>query len=158
VHNRSLNVIRDRKKFSDGELPDVPGNLDVAGQLEAMELEEKMKADPGFLDGIDMMILDMMLEETHQRHRDDKAGSHTGVAMTGSQMGATLILAYPQLQSVPFIIYSSKDPEEIQAHLDELFEFTEFDENVNKNYRGFVPKRSDSGSELLEKAVQILSL
>ena len=40
VHNRSLNVLRDRKKFSDEELPEVAGDWDVSTQLEAMELEE----------------------------------------------------------------------------------------------------------------------
>jgi hypothetical protein len=102
------------------------------------------------------MILDMMLEEEHERHREDKAGSLEGVAMTGSQVGVSLILAHPQLRSVPFVIYSGREPEEIQSHLDELFEFAEFDEDINKNYRGFVPKHSDTCSELLEKAIQIL--
>jgi len=42
VHNRSLNVIRDRKKFSDEELPEVAGDWDVSTQIESMELEEKI--------------------------------------------------------------------------------------------------------------------
>jgi len=120
------------------------------------DLEDQIKADPDFLNGIGLMILDMMLEESHQRQREDKSGSHESVAMTGSQVGVSLILAHPQLRSVPFLIYSSREPEEIQAHLDELFEFAEFDEDINKNYQGFVPKRSEAGSELLEKALQIL--
>jgi len=49
VHNRSLNVVRDRKKFSDAEVPDVAGSLDVEQQMEALELEEKMKAVIGDL-------------------------------------------------------------------------------------------------------------
>ena len=43
VHNRCLNVIRDRKKFSDEELPDVAGDWDVSTQIESMELEEKIR-------------------------------------------------------------------------------------------------------------------
>ncbi|MFO7934264.1 MAG: RNA polymerase sigma-70 factor [Bacteroidales bacterium] len=43
VHNRSLNVIRDRKKFSAEEVPDVVGEVDVGAQIEAMELEEKIR-------------------------------------------------------------------------------------------------------------------
>jgi len=43
VHNRSLNLLRDRKKFSDEELPEVAGNWDVSTQIEAMELEEKIR-------------------------------------------------------------------------------------------------------------------
>lgn len=43
VHNRSLNVIRDRKKFSDEELPEVAGDWDVSTQIESMELEEKIR-------------------------------------------------------------------------------------------------------------------
>ncbi|MEN8204259.1 MAG: RNA polymerase sigma-70 factor [Bacteroidota bacterium] len=43
VHNRSLNVLRDRKKFSDEELPDVAGDWDVSAQIESMELEEKIR-------------------------------------------------------------------------------------------------------------------
>lgn len=42
VHNRSLNVIRDRKKFSSAELPDVAGEWDVSSTIESMELEEKI--------------------------------------------------------------------------------------------------------------------
>ena len=41
VHNRSLNVIRDRKKFSAGEVPEMAGVWDVNNQIESMELEEK---------------------------------------------------------------------------------------------------------------------
>ena len=43
VHNRSLNVIRDRKKFSSEEVPENPGEWDVSAQIEAMELEEKIR-------------------------------------------------------------------------------------------------------------------
>ncbi len=42
VHNRSLNVIRDRKKFSFEEVPDMAGDWDVSAQIESMELEEKI--------------------------------------------------------------------------------------------------------------------
>ncbi len=43
VHNRSLNVIRDRKKFSSEEVPDMAGEWDVSAQIESMELEEKIR-------------------------------------------------------------------------------------------------------------------
>ena len=43
VHNRSLNVIRDRKKFASGEVPDVAGEWDVSAQIESMELEGKIR-------------------------------------------------------------------------------------------------------------------
>ena len=43
VHNRSLNVIRDRKKFLSEEVPENPGEWDVSNQIEAMELEEKIR-------------------------------------------------------------------------------------------------------------------
>jgi RNA polymerase sigma-70 factor (ECF subfamily) len=43
VHNRSLNVIRDRKKFSSEEVPENAGEWDVSAQIEAMELEEKIR-------------------------------------------------------------------------------------------------------------------
>lgn len=42
VHNRSLNVIRDRKKFSSAQVPDVAGDWDVSSVIESMELEEKI--------------------------------------------------------------------------------------------------------------------
>lgn len=133
------------------------GGFDVRTATGPGDLEEKISADEGFLDGISLMILDMMLEETHERQREDKAGSLEGVAMTGSQVGVSLMLAHPHLRSVPFLIYSSKEPEEIESHLEELFEFAKLDENINANYQGFVSKSSESGSELLEKAIQILS-
>lgn len=43
VHNRSLNVIRDRKKFSSEEVPDIGGEWDVSAQIESMELEHKIR-------------------------------------------------------------------------------------------------------------------
>jgi RNA polymerase sigma-70 factor (ECF subfamily) len=43
VHNRSLNVIRDRKKFSSEELPEQAGEWDVNAELESMELEERIR-------------------------------------------------------------------------------------------------------------------
>jgi len=43
VNNRSLNVIRDRKKFSSEEVPERVGEWDVSAELEAMELEEKIR-------------------------------------------------------------------------------------------------------------------
>jgi len=43
VHNRSLNAIRDRKKFSSEEVPDVAGDWDVSAQIEGMELEGKIR-------------------------------------------------------------------------------------------------------------------
>ena len=42
VNNRSLNVIRDRKKFSSEEVPEMAGEWDVSTQIESMELEEKI--------------------------------------------------------------------------------------------------------------------
>lgn len=42
VHNRSLNVIRDRKKFAGDRIPEESGMWDVSAQIEAMELEEKI--------------------------------------------------------------------------------------------------------------------
>lgn len=49
VHNRSLNVIRDRKKFSSSEMPEVAGEWDVSMQIETMELEEKIREVIGSL-------------------------------------------------------------------------------------------------------------
>ncbi len=49
VHNRSLNVIRDRKKFSSEEVPDMAGAWDVSAQIESMELEEKINEALGTL-------------------------------------------------------------------------------------------------------------
>jgi RNA polymerase sigma-70 factor (ECF subfamily) len=43
VHNRSLNVIRDRKKFSSGEMPEMAGEWDVSTQIESMELDAKIR-------------------------------------------------------------------------------------------------------------------
>jgi RNA polymerase sigma-70 factor (ECF subfamily) len=43
VNNRSLNVIRDRKKFSSAEVPERAGEWDVSAQIESIELEEKIR-------------------------------------------------------------------------------------------------------------------
>ncbi|MDA3823388.1 MAG: sigma-70 family RNA polymerase sigma factor, partial [Bacteroidales bacterium] len=42
VHNRSLNEIRNRKKFSDNEIPEAMTDSDVQSHMETMELEEKI--------------------------------------------------------------------------------------------------------------------
>lgn len=44
VNNRSLNVIRDRKKFSSEEMPERSGEWDVSAQIESLELEEKIRS------------------------------------------------------------------------------------------------------------------
>jgi len=43
VNNRSLNVIRDRRKFSAEEVPEEAVEWDAESQMEAMELEEKVR-------------------------------------------------------------------------------------------------------------------
>lgn len=43
VNNRSLNVIRDRKKFSSDEVPERVANWDVSAELESLELEERIR-------------------------------------------------------------------------------------------------------------------
>ena len=49
VHNRSLNEIRDRKKFSDNEVPEIMSDTDVQSHMEYMELEEKINEVIGSL-------------------------------------------------------------------------------------------------------------
>lgn len=44
VHNRSLNLLRDRKKFSDEEIPEIASESSVQSQMESMELEDKINA------------------------------------------------------------------------------------------------------------------
>jgi len=43
VHNRSLNVLRDHKKFADEEMPDIIHEENIQSHMEAMELEDKIK-------------------------------------------------------------------------------------------------------------------
>ena len=43
VHNRSLNVIRDRGKFSEGQFPEPEEHLDPGRQLEVVELEGRIR-------------------------------------------------------------------------------------------------------------------
>jgi RNA polymerase sigma-70 factor (ECF subfamily) len=49
VNNRSLNVIRDRKKFSAEEVPEQVEEYDVSAVIESMELEEKIRGAIGTL-------------------------------------------------------------------------------------------------------------
>jgi CheY-like chemotaxis protein len=126
----------------------------VAGNA---DLEDRIAADPGFLSGIDLMVLDMELIEELERQRDDKGGSHAGAAMTGSQLGAFLPMAHPQLGDVPFLVYSGKEQDEIQDHLEELEAFAASDERIRNNYRGFVAKQEDAGAGLLESIAGILA-
>mgnify|MGYP006285415453 CR=1 FL=1 len=44
VHNRSLNVLRDRRKFSDEDMPEISSGENVHAQMESMELEEHINA------------------------------------------------------------------------------------------------------------------
>jgi len=115
------------------------------------DLESQIANTPGFLDGLSLIVLDMELAEDQQRQREDKDGSHVGVYMTGSQIGVGLALAHPQLQEVPFLVYSGHEPAEIQAHLDELKEFAEYDDRIKNNFKGFVSKHEGAAAGLLEK-------
>jgi len=130
---------------------------DVRTAVGNMDLEKQIDEDPGFLKGLDLIVLDMELEEVHESQREDKEGSHKGVYMTGSQLGATLAFAHPQLKAVPFLIYSGKDQGEIQAHLDELKEFAQLDDQIKGNFKGFVPKQAGGQGALVEKIQEILS-
>jgi CheY-like chemotaxis protein len=121
------------------------------------DLEKKIADDASFLEGLDLIVLDMELTEEHERQREDKEGSHAGVYMTGSQIGISLALAHPQLKEVPFLVYSGKDRDEIQAHLDELVGFTEMDDQLKDNFKGFVPKGLGGEGALIEKIGEILS-
>jgi CheY-like chemotaxis protein len=122
-----------------------------------LDLEKQINENPGFLTSLDLIVLDMELEEVHQSQREDKQGSHKGVYMTGSQLGATLAFAHPQLKTVPFLIYSGKEPDEIRAHLDELKEFAQLDDQIKDNFKGFVPKQAGGEEALVEKIREILS-
>ena len=42
VHHRSLNMLRDRRKFSDHEMPEVHSEEDIQSRVESMELEEQI--------------------------------------------------------------------------------------------------------------------
>ncbi len=44
VHNRSLNVLRDRRKFSDEDMPELSSEENVHAQMESVELEEHINA------------------------------------------------------------------------------------------------------------------
>lgn len=43
VHNRSLNVIRDRGKFSEGEVPEEAVELNPRRQMEVLEMEARIR-------------------------------------------------------------------------------------------------------------------
>jgi len=120
------------------------------------DLEEQIKKTPGFLDDLALIVLDMELQEDLERQREDKDGSHQGVYMTGSQIGIGLALAHPQLQEVPFLVYSGREMDEIQAHLDELQEFAEYDDRIKNNFKGFVPKHEGAAAGLLSKIAEVL--
>jgi CheY-like chemotaxis protein len=135
----------------------VDAGYEVRTAIGNLDLEKQVDSDPGFLKGLDLIVLDMELEEVQESQREDKPGSHTGVYMTGSQLGATLAFAHPQLKNVPFLIYSGKDLDEIQAHLDELKEFAQLDGQIKDNFKGFVPKQAGGEGALVEKIKEILS-
>lgn len=122
-----------------------------------VDLENKIAKWPGFLDSLDLIVLDMELEEDLERQREDKDGSHVGSQMTGSQIGLSLSMVHPQLKAVPFLIYSGKEQDEIQAHLDELLDFASFDEQLKQNYKGFVQKQAGAEMTLVKKVTEILS-
>lgn len=129
--------------------------FDVRAASGNADLEDKIANHPEFLEGIDLMVLDMELSEEHGRQRGDKEGSHRGVSMTGSQIGAFLPLAQPSLAGVPFLIYSGKEREEIDAHLAELDDFASTDERIGTTYRGFVPKQDGAEDKLIEAIKRI---
>lgn len=121
------------------------------------ELEDKVASQPEFLEGIDLMVLDMELSEEHGRQREDKDGIHRGVSMTGSQIGAFLPMAQPSLAGVPFLIYSGKERDEIDAHLAEIEEFASTDERIRSTYKGFVSKQSGTEGKLIEAVRQVFA-
>jgi len=120
------------------------------------DLEAKIGAEPDFLTGLSLMVLDMELTEELDRMRADRGGTHTGAQMTGSQIGISLPLVHPQLTEVPFLLYSGKEDDQILAHLEELAEFAQLDDRLQRNYKGFVQKKSGGQAALVAKIVEIL--
>ncbi len=121
-----------------------------------MDLEAKIEADPAFLEDLSLMVLDMELNEELERMRADRDGTHLGAQMTGSQIGISLPLVHPQLTEVPFLLYSGKEDDQIIDHLEELAEFAELDDRLQRNYKGFVQKKSGGETELVAKIAEIL--
>lgn len=122
---------------------------EVRAAAGAEDLEKKAKADPAFLSNLALIILDIELYENLGRSREDKSGTHTGMAMTGTQLGLSLALAYPELRKVPFVVYSARDPAAIQASLDEMASLLEMEGFVQQNFRGFVVKDEHFADSLL---------
>lgn len=123
----------------------------------AEDLERNVRTEPDFLSGLSLLILDIELYESLGRNREDKSGTHTGMAMTGSQLGLSLALAYPQLRDVPFLLYSARDPRAIQESLNELASLSEAEDLIRRNYRGFVVKDERFQDALLEKVRAVLA-
>lgn len=123
----------------------------------AEDLERKVRAEPGFLSGLSLLILDIELYESLGRNREDKGGTHTGMAMTGSQLGVSLGLAFSELRTVPFLLYSARDPRSVQESLEELRTLAEAEDLIRQNYRGFVAKDERFPQALLEKVRAVLA-
>lgn len=73
--------------------------------------------------------------------------------LTGAQLGAVIQEVYLELTRVPFIIYSGREKEWVDAMINEV---SGISSAFRKNYRGYLAKSAGSEAELVELVKAVL--
>ena len=102
------------------------------------DLEQKVQAEESLAREVVLFILDFDMPE-----------------MTGPQIAAVLEQLHQGLQKAPFLIYSAKNPEEIELGIRQAEELSF---SFIRNFRGFVPKREGSLEGLMDRVRELVPL
>jgi CheY-like chemotaxis protein len=101
-----------------------------------VELENRVLSSKENLKQVDMFIFDFDMPY-----------------LTGTQIASAMDKVYSELKNVPFLIFSGRPQEEVLKAIESAKKNSP---TFAKNYRGYVPKKGDSVTELLATIGKIL--
>lgn len=97
----------------------------------AQDFEQRLMADEEFRRRVDFIVLDMEMPD-----------------LTGAQVGAVVEAVYDELGQTPFVIFSAKSKDWVEAMAREVAEASP---GFKRNYKGYVGKQEGGARELVDR-------
>jgi CheY-like chemotaxis protein len=97
----------------------------------AQDFEQRLMVDPALRAQVDFVVLDMEMPD-----------------LTGAQVGAVMDVVFEELTEVPFIIFSAKEQEWVEAR---VVEVAEGSPGFQRNFQGYMGKTVDGADALADR-------
>ena len=110
--------------------------FEVHSAMDAQDLEQRLMSDGALRAMVDMFVLDMEMPD-----------------LMGAQVGAVVTDVYPEVERVPFVIYSGKSREWVENMSEEVARVSD---GFKRNYKGYIGKEEGAEAELVAKIKSIL--